>query len=112
MRFTLFMLFVGYLGTVAVQEQESSNKHFWYSLETTAFLTPFGPYGPMSQLENWDTGLKDAAIDEEITPRAQGTILSLEGRTSQFDIVDFTLGPHTHQNQLPLANLFQKRTLN
>ena len=95
------------------QDKEPTNKHFWYSLETTA--TPEAIWSIWTDVPNWkdwDTGLKDASIQGAFEIDAKGQIISLEGRKSRFKVVEFIEGQsYTYKTKLPLGSLYVKRYL-
>ncbi len=96
------------------QEKAATNKHFWYSMETSA--TPekiWAIWTDVSNWKTWDTGLKDASLEDEFKFGAKGKILSLEGRTSKFKVVSINEGKsYTYKTKLPLGSLYVKRYLN
>ena len=95
------------------QKKEPTNKHFWYSLETTA--SPEAIWQIWTDVPNWkdwDTGLKDASITGAFELEAKGQIISLEGRKSRFEVVEFIEGQsYTYKTKLPLGSLYVKRYL-
>lgn len=90
-----------------------SNKHFSHS--TTTKAVPESIWGIWIDVENWkawDSGLKDASMEETFRLNAKGTIISLEGRKSAFKIVEFQEGnSYTLKTKLPLGSLYVKRYL-
>jgi len=113
MRLTVIILFMSGLTTLYGQETKPTNKHFWYSLETTA--TPeaiWKVWMDVPNWKNWDIGLKDASIKGTPKLGVKGEILSLEERKSRFKIVEFEEGKsYTYKTRLPLGSLFVKRHL-
>ncbi|MEL6659837.1 MAG: SRPBCC family protein [Bacteroidota bacterium] len=95
------------------QDSEPTNKHFWYSLPTTASAEQIWQvWTDVPNWKNWDTGLQDATLEGDFMLDAKGTILSLEGRTSKFKIVDIDPGrSYTMKTNLPLGGLYVKRYL-
>ena len=99
--------------TTYAQEKTPSNKHFWYSLETTASAaTIWNIWTDVPSWKEWDSGLKDASIMEDFSYKAKGTIISLEGRKSRFKVIEFEQGrSYTIKTVLPLGSLCVKRSL-
>ena len=113
MRITMIILFMTALNSLHAQDQEASNKHFWYSIETTASPEAiWSVWMDVSNWKDWDTGLKDASIEDEISLGAKGTIVSLEDRKSKFKVVEYIEGQsYTYKTKLPLGSLYVKRYL-
>ena len=110
MYFTLFLM----SAHLAAQTKEASNKHFWYSTETSA--TPekiWKIWTDVPGWKEWDSGLKDAELSSPLFgPGAKGFIYSLEGRKSSFKVVAFEDGiSYTFKTNLPLGGLYVKRYL-
>ncbi len=97
--------------TLLGQQKEPSNKHFWHSLPTTADRNAvWQTWTDVPNWKTWDTGLQDATINGAFTLGAKGTILSLEGRTSKFEVVAIDPGiSYTIKTRLPLGSLYVKR---
>jgi len=100
--------------SMSIKAQETqTNKHFWYSAETTA--SPQKIWQVWTDVPNWaawDSGLKSAKMDGLFKINAKGKITSLENRDSNFKIVEFEDGvSYTFKSQLPLASLYVKRYL-
>ena len=102
-----------FTATLHAQNKKQSNKHFWYSLETSA--SPeiiWAIWTDVSNWKNWDTGLKDASMKEEFQLHSKGIIISLEDRKSKFKVVEFIDGQsYTIKTKLPLGSLYVKRFL-
>lgn len=101
-----------FLVTLSLQ-QEQSNKHFWYSMETTASAEEiWSIWVDVPRWKDWDTGLKDAYMDEALGLNAKGVIISLEDRKSKFKIIEIVEGKsYTMKTKLPLGSLYVKRYL-
>lgn len=95
------------------QGRSPSNQHFWHTLSTTA--TPsaiWTVWTDVSNWKDWDTGLREATLEDDFVLGAKGTILSLEGRTSKFKVVAIEPGKsYTIKTKLPLGGLYVKRTM-
>jgi len=113
MRLTIFILMTTVLTTISAQNKEPNNKHFWYSLETTASPeTIWSIWTDVPNWKDWDTGLKDATIKDEFALGSKGVIISLENRKSKFKVVEFTQGnSYTYKTKLPLGSIYVKRYL-
>jgi len=113
MRFTLTWLMAAYCSTLLAQSDSPSNRHFWESRETTASPNQiWSIWMDVPNWKNWDTGLKDAFMEDAFQLNARGTIVSLEGRKSKFQVVEFTEGKsYTFRTKLPLGSLYVKRYL-
>ena len=102
-----------FTATLHAQNKKQSNKHFWYSLETSA--SPeiiWAIWTDVSNWKNWDTGLKDASMKEDFQLSSKGIIISLENRKSKFKVVEFIEGQsYTIKTKLPLGSLYVKRFL-
>lgn len=101
------------LTTLNAQDKEPTNKHFWYSLETSA--SPEYIWAIWTNVPNWkawDTGLRDASIEGDFKLNSKGVITSLEGRKSKFKVVEYSEGQfYTYKTKLPLGSLYVKRYL-
>nr|WP_297919263.1 SRPBCC family protein [uncultured Allomuricauda sp.] len=95
------------------QEKAQSNKHFWNTVETSA--TPEKIWAIWTDVPNWkkwDTGLKDAELEEPFGLNAKGKIISLQGRKSRFKVTQFEPGEsYTFKTKLPFGALYVKRFL-
>ena len=113
MRLTILLTLVLTITHLNAQDRTPTNKHFWYSMETVAPPEAiWSIWMDVPNWKNWDTGLKDASIEGEVKLDAKGTILSLEGRSSKFKVVEFTKGKsYTYKTRLPLGSLYVKRFL-
>ncbi|MEM8889970.1 MAG: SRPBCC family protein, partial [Bacteroidota bacterium] len=114
MRFITYFILVIMSNTLVAQTKEASNKHFWYSLESTASPEViWNIWTNVSQWKDWDSGLKDAELSaSDFGPGAKGFIYSLEGRKSRFKIVEYEEGvSYTFKTNLPLGGLYVKRYL-
>jgi len=98
--------------SLAAQENQS-NQHFWYTLESDA--TPHQIWTIWTDVANWhqwDSGLKAAEMQSPFQLNATGIITSLEGRKSKFKIVELEEGTtYTFKTKLPLGSLYVKRYL-
>lgn len=101
------------LTTLNAQDKEPTNKHFWYSLETS--VSPeviWAIWTDVPNWKDWDTGLKDASIEDDFKLNSKGVITSLEDRKSKFKVVEYTAGQsYTYKTKLPLGSLYVKRYL-
>ncbi|WP_299365920.1 SRPBCC family protein [Winogradskyella sp.] len=101
------------LTNLNAQDKVPTNKHFWYSLETSA--SPEAIWKIWTDVPNWkdwDTGLKDASIKDSFNLGVKGTIISLENRKSKFKVVEYIEGQsYTYKTKLPLGSLYVKRYL-
>lgn len=114
MRFIIYFILFIMSNTLAAQTKEASNKHFSYSLESTASPEAIWEiWTDVAQWKNWDSGLKDAKLSSsDFGLGAKGFIYSLEGRKSRFKIVDYEEGlSYTFKTNLPLGGLYVKRYL-
>jgi len=113
MRLTLLILLMSGMTSLFAQDKVPTNKHFWYSMETTA--SPDAIWSVWMDVPNWkdwDIGLKDATIESDIRLKVKGVIISLEGRKSKFKVVEFIDGKsYTYKTRLPLGSLYVKRYL-
>lgn len=96
-----------------VPSQEQSNRHFWHTSSTSAPEDAiWALWTDVSSWSEWDTGLKDASMEDSFQLDAKGKIISLEGRTSTFQVVAFEKGKsYTYKTNLPLGSLYVKRSL-
>lgn len=99
--------------TLFAQHNQPSDKHFWYSMETTAVPEKIWQiWADVPNWNQWDTGLQSAELSEKLALNATGIITSLEGRKSKFRIVAFEEGKsYTFKTRLPLGALHVKRYL-
>lgn len=113
MRLTILFILITSIMTLNAQDKTPSNKHFWYSMETTASPDEiWSIWTDVANWKDWDSGLKDASIKGEFKLNAKGMITSLEGRKSKFKIVEFDEGKsYTFKTKLPLGGLYVKRYL-
>jgi len=111
MRLTFLLLTMLSTPTLEAQDKVPTNKHFWYSLETTAAPSAiWSIWTDVPNWKNWDTGLKEASIDGEFILNAKGLIISLENRKSKFKVIEFVEGEsYTYKTKLPLGSLYVKR---
>ena len=95
------------------QTSTPSDQHFWHSQSTIASSAQiWSIWIDVANWKEWDTGLKDAHIAGKLELKAQGQIISLEGRKSKFTIVAFDEGKsYTLKTKLPLGSLYVKRYL-
>jgi len=98
-------------GTAQLKKQ--SNNYFSNTITTKASPeTIWKIWTEVHNWKDWDTGLKDAVMEDAFELGAGGKIISLEGRTSKFKVVAFkTNKSYTFKTKLPLGALFIKRTL-
>ena len=96
-----------------LQKGKNTNKHFSHTLETTASASNIWViWVDVPNWKEWDTGLKDAVLDEAFKLGSRGKIIDLKGRASKFKVVAYEEGKsYTFKTQLPLAGLYVKRTL-
>jgi len=113
MRLTLLILVM--LGNMVLkaQDKEPTNKHFWYTMETTASADEiWSVWTDVKKWKDWDTGLKDASIKGEFGLGTRGTIISLENRNAKFKVIEYEEGKsYTYKTKLPLGSLYVKRYL-
>jgi len=95
------------------QNMKQTNKHFSHTLATTATASEIWEiWTDVSNWKNWDIGLKDASLDGSFKPKGKGRIISLEGRKSNFKIVEYEKGKsYTFKTNLPFGGLYVKRYL-
>lgn len=113
MRLTILILVMLSNTILNAQNKVPTNKHFWYTIETTASPDEiWSVWTNVNQWKDWDTGLKNASINGEFKLDAKGTIISLEGRKSKFKVVEYEEGKtYTYKTKLPLGSLYVKRYL-
>lgn len=101
-----------FLGT-SLYSQTQSNSHFSESLTTSASPEVIWEiWTTVDQWKAWDTGLKDASMETAFALGAKGSILSLEDRTSRFEVTEFEEGvSYTIKTKLPLGGLHVRRFL-
>ena len=93
MRLTILILVILSNTVLNAQNQVPTNKHFWYTMETTTSPDEiWSIWTNVKQWKDWDTGLKDASIDGEFKLDTKGAIISLEGRKSKFKVVEYEEG--------------------
>ena len=91
---------------------EQTNKHFWHSESTTKPTEIFRLWTDVSTWKDWDSGLNDATLEGPFKLGAKGTIISLEGRKSKFEVVEYHQDTsYTIRTKLPLGSLYVKRFL-
>ncbi len=114
MRLSILIFLVCAAISAKAQDKEPTNKHFWYSLETTASPeTIWSIWTDVPNWKEWDAGLKDANLEGEFALKAKGKITSLEGRKSKFKVIEYVEGQsYTYKTSLPLGGLYVKRYLN
>lgn len=95
------------------QSVESSNKHFWNTIETSA--SPEAIWKIWIDVPNWylwDTELKGAELKGDFAKGIKGVLIPKKGRKAKFKIVAYEEGKsYTFKTKLPLGGLFVKRTL-
>ena len=114
MRLTNFILLtVLTMATLNAQSSPQSNQHFSHTENTNASPSSiWNVWTDVTRWKDWDTGLKDAYMDDAFMLGAKGTIISLEGRKSRFTITEFVEGQsYTMKTKLPLGSLYVKRYL-
>lgn len=114
MRLTNFILLtVLTMATLNAQSSSQSNQHFSHTENTNASPSSiWNVWTDVTRWKDWDTGLKDAYMDDAFMLGAKGTIISLEGRKSRFTITEFVEGQsYTMKTKLPLGSLYVKRYL-
>ncbi|MFK7933093.1 MAG: SRPBCC family protein [Saprospiraceae bacterium] len=111
MQFSLTILLSLLTMTAFAQTKTPTNKHFWHTVETTAAPEQIWQlWTNVPNWKNWDTGLKDATIEGTFQLNAKGQITSLEGRTSNFKVVEYVAGKsYTFKTSLPFGGLYVKR---
>ena len=101
------------MATINGQTIPQSDRHFSHTETTSA--TPESIWRVWTDVTNWkawDSGLKDAFLDEPFKLYATGTIVSLEGRKSKFVITEYVEGEsYVMKTKLPLGSLYVKRYL-
>ena len=92
---------------------EQTNEHFWHTETTNSPSQVFRLWTDVSTWKDWDSGLKDASIEGPFELGAKGQIISLEGRKSKFEVVEFLQDTsYTIRTKLPLGSLYVKRFIN
>ena len=101
------------MATLNAQSSSQSNQHFSHTENTNASPSSiWNVWTDVTRWKDWDTGLKDAYMDDAFMLGAKGTIISLEGRKSRFTITEFVEGQsYTMKTKLPLGSLYVKRYL-
>jgi len=109
---TVFIFIMVSMNTYA-QTAEGTNQHFSHTITSTAPATKIWEiWTDVSNWKEWDTGLKDAAMEGQFELDATGIITSLEGRKSKFRIVTYEKDrSYTMRTKLPLGSLYVKRYL-
>ncbi len=99
--------------TLMAKENKPTNKHFWASSTTTSSPEKiWNIWMDVANWKAWDDGLKSAQTEGPLKKGATGTITSLEGRISQFEVTEYTeRESYTFRTKLPLAYLYVKRYL-
>ena len=113
MRLTFLILIMLGNTIIHVQDQVPTNKHFWYTVETTASSEEvWSVWTDVNNWKEWDIGLKDASIDGAFGLGTKGIVVSLEDRKSKFKVVEYEEGKsYTYKTKLPLGSLYVKRYL-
>ena len=113
MRIFFFTLSLIFSMNLQAQEQKNSNRHFSHTATTTASAEAIWQvWTDVPNWKNWDSGLKDASMEDRFGLNAKGEILSLEDRSSAFEIVEYQAGEsYTMKTRLPLGSLFVRRFL-
>lgn len=101
------------VSTLNAQDKRPNNKHFWYTMETSASPeTIWEIWTDVVHWKDWDLGLKDASVKGEFKLNSKGIIISLENRKSKFKVVEYIEGStYTLKTKLPLGSLYVKRYL-
>ncbi|MEO0528833.1 MAG: polyketide cyclase [Bacteroidota bacterium] len=99
--------------TIGAQHMEQTNKHFWHTEKTIASAGKIWKiWTDVPKWKDWDVGLKNASITGNFELGTKGKIVSLEGRTSKFKVVEFKKGRYyTFKTNLPFGGLYVKRYL-
>jgi hypothetical protein len=101
-----------HLSTAQIPIGEQTNKHFWHTETTTVPLEVYRLWTDVSTWKDWDSGLKDATISGPFELGSIGEIISLEGRKSEFAVVEYIQDTsYTIRTKLPLGSLYVKRLL-
>ncbi len=113
MRLILIAALVLNMMNVAAQTVPQTNQHFSHTATTSApSQRIWNVWTNVSGWKDWDTGLKDASMDESFGLGAKGLITSLENRTSKFKITAYTENiSYTMKTKLPLGSLHVTRYL-
>lgn len=114
MRLTIFFtLIVHSMTATYAQPSPQSNQHFSHTATTNASPSKIWKvWTDVDDRKEWDTGLKDAHLNDVFVLGAKGTIISLEGRESRFTITEYVEGQsYTMKTKLPLGSLYVKRYL-
>lgn len=108
-----FIILMLLFSVVHAQEATPSNQHFWHTSTTSAAPEKVWElWTDVPQWKSWDTGLSDANMEGQFQLNSTREIISLEGRTSKFKVVEFTDGEsYTFRTKLPLGSLCVKRYL-
>ena len=98
---------------ITVQAQKQSNRHFSHTLHTNVEPDKvWVVWNNVAQWKVWDEGLKDASAEGPLALGTKGTIVSLNGKKSKFEVVAFEAGKsYTFKTKLPMCGLFVKRSL-
>ncbi|MEO0468164.1 MAG: SRPBCC family protein [Bacteroidota bacterium] len=112
-RVILFSLLLMISMNLHAQKEQASNRHFWHTDTTSAPAESiWAIWTDVPNWKAWDSGLKDASLMGAFVLHAKGEILSLEGRKSSFEIVEYEAGKtYTMKTRLPLGRLYVKRFL-
>lgn len=113
MRLTFTIMLILGSKILSGQNKVPTNKHFWYSMETSAPSDSiWALWTDVRTWIDWDIGLSDASIEGEFSLGQKGTIISLEGRKSRFTVIEYIEGEtYTIKTKLPLGSLYVKRYL-
>jgi len=113
MRLSLIFISLFSVIQAQAQEKEPTNKHFWYSMKTSASPEKIWTiWTDVQNWKNWDIGLKDTFTENTFLLGSKGIITSLEGRKSKFKVVEFNEGiSYTYKTRLPLGSLYVRRYL-
>lgn len=99
--------------SITAQEKTQSNRHFWHSITTEASPEAiWAVWTNVPHWKDWDTGLQDASLSGAFTEGAKGKVISLQGRSSKFKLVEVVTGrSYTMKTKLPMGALYVKRSL-
>ncbi|MEM6348191.1 MAG: SRPBCC family protein [Bacteroidota bacterium] len=108
----IFLTLVFFPLALLAQQGLPSNKHFWHTVSTEAPKAAIWQvWTDVANWQDWDSGLQSASLDGAFTAGAKGNIISLEGRKSNFKVVEYVEGEsYTFKTKLPLGALYVKRS--
>ena len=102
---SIFILFTA--GCIA----QSEEKLFQHQMETTASPSElWAVWTDVASWKHWDTGLKDASLKGDFKVGARGKIISLEGRSASFKILEINPDKsYTFKTKLPFCSMYIRR---